>query len=61
MSIQTFCVTLKALAGTRHRGKTPSLDQQLEVDLLANEKEMAEHLMLVDLARNGLRSGMSTW
>jgi anthranilate synthase component I len=49
-----FCVTLKALAGTRHRGKTPALDQQLEADLLANEKEMAEHLMLVDLARNDL-------
>ena len=45
-------VTLKPIAGTRPRGKTPSEDVALEKDLLADEKERAEHLMLIDLARN---------
>jgi anthranilate synthase component 1 len=47
-------VTLKALAGTRPRGETPNADQQLEQDLVADRKEMAEHRMLVDLGRNDL-------
>jgi len=47
-------VTLKALAGTRPRGATQELDQQLESDLMADKKEMAEHRMLVDLGRNDL-------
>ncbi len=42
------------IAGTRPRGSSPSLDQQLEAELLADEKERAEHLMLVDLGRNDL-------
>jgi anthranilate synthase component 1 len=42
------------LAGTRHRGKTPEEDKALEEDLLADEKELAEHNMLVDLGRNDL-------
>lgn len=42
------------LAGTRPRGKTPAEDLQLEKDLLADEKELAEHNMLVDLGRNDL-------
>ncbi len=42
------------LAGTRPRGKTPEEDFQLEKDLLADEKELAEHNMLVDLGRNDL-------
>ena len=42
------------LAGTRHRGKTPEEDLELEKDLLADEKELAEHNMLVDLGRNDI-------
>ena len=42
------------LAGTRPRGKTDAEDKALEADLLADEKELAEHNMLVDLGRNDL-------
>ncbi len=42
------------LAGTRPRGKTPQEDAALEKELLADEKELAEHNMLVDLGRNDL-------
>lgn len=42
------------LAGSRPRGKTPEEDQALEAELLADEKELAEHNMLVDLGRNDL-------
>ena len=42
------------LAGTRPRGKTEKEDKALEADLLADEKELAEHNMLVDLGRNDL-------
>ena len=42
------------LAGTRPRGKTRAEDMQLEVDLLSDPKELAEHNMLVDLGRNDL-------
>lgn len=42
------------LAGTRPRGKTKEEDQALEADLLADEKELAEHNMLVDLGRNDI-------
>lgn len=42
------------IAGTRPRGETPQADQELEEELLANEKECAEHVMLVDLGRNDL-------
>jgi len=45
-------VTIRPLAGTRPRGATPELDQALEVELLADPKERAEHLMLLDLGRN---------
>ena len=47
-------VTSRPLAGTRRRGRTPAEDAALEADLLGNEKERAEHIMLVDLARNDL-------
>ncbi len=45
-------VTLRPLAGTRPRGQTPAEDLALETELLADPKERAEHLMLVDLGRN---------
>lgn len=45
-------VTVRPIAGTRPRGKTPEEDLALEQDLLADPKELAEHLMLIDLGRN---------
>ncbi|MEO8481771.1 MAG: anthranilate synthase component I [Acidobacteriota bacterium] len=42
------------IAGTRRRGATPAEDEQLAEELLANEKERAEHVMLVDLGRNDI-------
>ncbi|HGG05843.1 MAG TPA: anthranilate synthase component I [Aliiroseovarius sp.] len=45
-------VTIRPIAGTRPRGATPEQDAALEADLLADEKECAEHLMLLDLGRN---------
>ena len=45
-------VTIRPLAGTRPRGKTAEEDKRLAADLLADEKERAEHLMLLDLGRN---------
>ena len=45
-------VTVRPIAGTRPRGKTPQQDDELAQDLLADPKELAEHLMLIDLGRN---------
>ncbi len=45
-------VTVRPIAGTRPRGATPALDRQMEEELLADPKERAEHLMLLDLGRN---------
>jgi anthranilate synthase component 1 len=45
-------VVVRPIAGTRPRGRTPEEDLKLEQDLLADEKERAEHVMLIDLARN---------
>ncbi|MCG7622627.1 anthranilate synthase component I [Epibacterium sp. Ofav1-8] len=45
-------VTIRPIAGTRPRGATPEEDKALEQDLLADKKELAEHLMLLDLGRN---------
>jgi anthranilate synthase component 1 len=47
-------VTIRPLAGTRPRGATPEDDARLEAELRADEKERAEHLMLIDLARNDI-------
>jgi anthranilate synthase component 1 len=45
-------VTIRPIAGTRPRGKTPEEDKAMAEDLMADPKERAEHLMLVDLGRN---------
>jgi len=45
-------ITVRPIAGTRPRGKTPEEDLELEKDLLSDPKELAEHLMLIDLGRN---------
>jgi anthranilate synthase component I len=45
-------ITIRPIAGTRPRGKTPEEDQQNRASLLADPKELAEHLMLLDLGRN---------
>jgi anthranilate synthase component 1 len=47
-------LTLRPLAGTRKRGRTDEEDELLKVDMLLDEKERAEHIMLVDLGRNDL-------
>ena len=47
-------VKTRPIAGTRPRGATPAEDQRLEKELLADPKERAEHIMLVDLARNDI-------
>ncbi|MEO6699070.1 MAG: anthranilate synthase component I [Paraperlucidibaca sp.] len=45
-------VSVRPIAGTRKRGATPERDRELEAELLADPKELAEHLMLIDLGRN---------
>jgi len=45
-------ILLRPLAGTRRRGQTPQRDQELTNEMLNDEKECAEHLMLIDLGRN---------
>ncbi len=45
-------IELRPIAGTRRRGATPEEERELEADLLADPKERAEHIMLVDLGRN---------
>ena len=47
-------VTVRPLAGTRKRGTTPESDQALESELKNDPKELAEHLMLIDLGRNDI-------
>lgn len=50
--LENGMVTVRPIAGTRHRGKTEAEDQALEEELLADPKELSEHLMLIDLGRN---------
>ena len=45
-------ITIRPIAGTRPRGKTTNEDKRFETDLLTDKKELAEHLMLLDLGRN---------
>ena len=47
-------VTIRPLAGTRPRGATPEIDKALEAELKGDPKERAEHVMLIDLARNDI-------
>ncbi|MBC7681717.1 MAG: anthranilate synthase component I, partial [Ferruginibacter sp.] len=47
-------VTIRPLAGTRPRGSSPEADQAAEAELIADPKERAEHVMLIDLARNDI-------
>ena len=47
-------ITIRPLAGTRPRGATPELDKATEVELVGDPKERAEHVMLIDLARNDI-------
>ncbi|MDJ0533589.1 MAG: anthranilate synthase component I [Xenococcaceae cyanobacterium MO_207.B15] len=54
VSLQENIAQTRPIAGTRRRGITPQQDRQLAAELLANTKERAEHIMLVDLERNDL-------
>lgn len=54
MELRNGVLTTCPIAGTRPRGKTEEEDKNLEIELLNDEKEKAEHLMLVDLARNDI-------
>lgn len=50
--VEDGVVSVRPIAGTRRRGKTEEEDKALEAELLADPKEIAEHLMLIDLGRN---------
>lgn len=54
MRLEKGIIESYPIAGTRPRGKTPEEDKELEESLLNDEKELAEHLMLVDLSRNDI-------
>src|SRR5206468_5526494 len=54
VKVQGRDVFYRPIAGTRWRGKDEAEDQRLEQEMLASEKERAEHIMLVDLGRNDL-------
>ncbi|MCO7564368.1 anthranilate synthase component I [Pseudomonas sp. S 311-6] len=58
--VEDNLVTVRPIAGTRPRGVTEEADRALEDDLLSDEKEIAEHLMLIDLGRNDVGRVSST-
>ena len=58
--VEDNLVTVRPIAGTRPRGATEEADRALEDDLLSDEKEIAEHLMLIDLGRNDVGRVSST-
>jgi anthranilate synthase component 1 len=58
--VEEGLVTVRPIAGTRPRGATEEQDVALEQDLLGDEKEIAEHLMLIDLGRNDVGRVSST-
>jgi para-aminobenzoate synthetase component I len=60
VQLQQQQATTRPIAGTRKRGQNLAQDSQLAVELLSNEKEIAEHIMLVDLERNDL-GRVCTW
>jgi anthranilate synthase component 1 len=56
VSLKNKTVTIRPLAGTRKRGKSVEEDKEIAQELLADEKEVAEHLMLIDLGRHDVGS-----
>jgi anthranilate synthase component 1 len=50
--VEGRCITLRPIAGTRRRGRDPDEDDRLAEEMLSDPKERAEHVMLIDLARN---------
>jgi anthranilate synthase component 1 len=58
--VEDNLVTVRPIAGTRPRGATEEADRALEEDLLSDDKEIAEHLMLIDLGRNDVGRVSST-
>ena len=56
VSLQNKKITIRPLAGTRKRGKNIEEDKKIAEELLSDEKEIAEHLMLIDLARHDIGS-----
>ncbi|MFG5860984.1 anthranilate synthase component I [Metapseudomonas sp. CR1201] len=58
--VEDGLVTVRPIAGTRPRGATEEADRALEEDLLSDAKELAEHLMLIDLGRNDVGRVSST-
>ena len=54
VSVKNGKVSTKPIAGTRKRGETLEIDSELERELMKDKKELAEHVMLVDLARNDI-------